>query len=60
MANFEDFLNDYDLDEPQEDSLDLPELDTNTDNSYAADFEPEYSNDNADYSQQEEYYPDRF
>lgn len=58
MANFEDFLNDYDLDEPQEDSLDLPELDTSADNSYAADFEPEYSDNNADYSQQEEYYPD--
>ena len=58
MANFEDFLNDYDLDEPQEESLDLPELDTSADNSYAADFEPEYSDDNAGLSQQEEYYPD--
>lgn len=59
MANFEDFLNDYDLSEPQEeDSLDLPEIDSSADNSYEADFEPEYNDDAADYSQPEAYYPD--
>ena len=59
MANFEDFLNDYDLGEPQEeDSLDLPEIDSSADNSYEADFEPEYNDDAADYSQPEAYYPD--
>ncbi len=58
MANFEDFLNDYDLDEPQEESLDLPEFDNSVNNSYEADFEPEYSDDAADYSQPEAYYQD--
>ena len=38
MANFEDFLNDYDLDEPQEETpLDLPELNNSADNSFDAD-----------------------
>ena len=59
MANFEDFLNDYDLDEPQEEeSLDLPELDSSAPNSYEADFEPEYSDDADDYSSQDAYYQD--
>ena len=59
MANFEDFLNDYDLDEPQEEeSLDLPELDSNAANSYEADFEPEYSDDADDYSAPDAYYQD--
>ncbi|MBR0353373.1 MAG: hypothetical protein IJH53_09255 [Oscillospiraceae bacterium] len=60
MANFEDFLNDYDLDEPQEeDSLDLPEFDTSAaDNSYEADPVPEYNDDADDYSQPDAYYQD--
>ena len=60
MANFEDFLNDYDLDEPQEeDSLDLPEISADAaEGAYEADPAPDYRDDADEYAQSGEYYQD--
>ena len=58
MANFEDFLNDYDLDEPQEETLDLPEFESAPSDSYEADYEPENTDGAEGYSDPNEYYPD--
>ena len=47
MANFEDYLNDFDLNEPQEEQLDPPEFSDN----YKASYEDDFSSDsfNSDY-----------
>jgi hypothetical protein len=60
MANFEDFLNDYDLNEPQEeDSLDLPEISADApEGGYEADPAPEYRDDADEYAQSGDYYQD--